>query len=64
MGAQKSEDDHPLHETVRGVVAVVAVLVPNLQLTYSRSPHGCSSAMYRDSEHDWETFAANGDNDK
>ena len=37
MGAQKSEDDHPLHETVRGVVAVVAVLMPNLQLTYSRS---------------------------
>lgn len=67
MGAQKSEDDHPLHETVRGVVAVVAVvavLMPNLQLTYSRSPHGCSSAMYRDSGHDWETFAANGDNDK
>ena len=40
MGAQKSEGDHPLHETVRGVVAVVAVvavLMPNLQLTYSRS---------------------------
>ena len=38
MGAQKSEDDHPLHETVRGVVAVVAVVaVPNLLLTYSRS---------------------------
>ena len=69
MGAQKSEDDHPLHETVRGVVAVAVVAVPvvavpNLQLTYSRSPHGCSSAMYRDSGHDWETFSANGDNDK
>ena len=39
MGAQKSEDDHPLHETVRGVVAVVAVVaVPNLQLTHTADP--------------------------
>lgn len=29
MGAQKSEDDHPLHETVRGVV---------VQLTHTADP--------------------------